>query len=211
MAHRPGLIFAVFAVAILIVAAVFVAAFYQSQTQSSTGTQYLNECSEAWPPQSPGPNTTQLETLAAMTVKLGTTAKICVEYNSGSSSDVTSPLNGSVYFENNMSSVPTSIVHVSALPVILKAPAMRGNSPSPVAYAVFTLNVSSSAQGFYMLSLEGICPQMQLAIGYSQINYSDFAYGWQHRYQCASEDFFGSYVSVSNIGVSYSYVPLSAN
>jgi hypothetical protein len=201
----------VVAVAILVVAAVFIAAFYQSQSENSIGTQYLNECSEAWPPQSPGQNTTQLETLAAMTANPGTSAKICVEYNSGSSSSVISPLNGSIYFANNMSNVPASILQVSSQPATLKAPAMRGNSPSPVAYAVFTLNVSSSARGFYMLSLEGICPEMQLAVGYSQINYSDFAFGWQHRYQCTSVDFFGSYFSVSNIGVAYSYVPLGAD
>src|ERR1039458_1470502 len=163
MIRKPGQVFTVFAVAILIVIAVFVVALYQTQTPTNTGTQYLSECSTTWPSELPGPNTTQLETLAAMTVNPGTTAKICVEYSSGSSSSVTSPLNGFAYFENNMSSVPSPIIQVSPQPIMLKAPAMRGQSPSPVAYAVFTLNISSSARGFYMLFLDGICPQMQLA------------------------------------------------
>lgn len=201
--------FVAFAIASLVVVAVFVVASLQAPTD--IGTQYLKECPTSWPSQRPGPNTTHLETLAAMTVSPGTTAAICVEHSSGGNYPVTAILNSSVYYQSNMSSVPPYLIHVSAQPNLLKAPELRGQSPSPVAYAVFKLNISSSAQGFYMLALDGICPQMPLAIGYSQINYTDFANGWQHRYQCTSEDFFGSYVSVNNVDVAYSYVPLGAD
>jgi hypothetical protein len=107
-----------------------------------------------------------------------------------------------------MSEVPASLISVTALPQPLTAPGIGGNSPVPVAYALFTLNVSGSAQGFYMLSLPGLCPLMPLAIGHSSINYSDFAYGWHHQNQCQEVPLYGSYVAVKNVGVAYSFVPL---
>lgn len=204
---RAVLISVVFLIAVLVVVPVFVS-FYQMPR--SLGTQYLKQCPTAWPPERPGQNITQLETLVAMTANPGTMAKICVEYSSGISSSVTSSLNASIYFENNMSVVPSRLIAISVQPALLKVPGMRGSSPSPVAYAVFTLNFSTSAQGYYMLYLGGICSGMPLAIGYSRINYTDFAYGWQQRKQCTLDGFVGSYFSVNNLGVAYSYVPLSA-
>ena len=107
-----------------------------------------------------------------------------------------------------MTEVPVSSIQLTAQPRPLTAPGEGGNSPVPVAYALFTINVSSSIRGFYILSLPGICPPMPLAIGYDQINYTDFAYGWHHQNQCQGVPIFGSYVGVSNISVAYSYVPL---
>ncbi|MGI0081140.1 MAG: hypothetical protein ACRECH_16135, partial [Nitrososphaerales archaeon] len=141
-----------------------------------------------------------------MTLNPGTLGKICAEYNSYSSNSVTAILNGTVYYESNMTMVLPSLIQVTVEPQPLIAPAIGGQSPVAVAYALFTISVSSSAHGFYMLSLPGICPFMPLAVGYNQINYSDFAYGWHHSNQCSSVGFFGSYVSVNNVGVAYSYV-----
>ena len=201
------LISAVFLIVVLVIVPVFVS-FYQ--TLRSLGTQYLKQCPTAWQPERPGQNITQLQTLAAMTANPGTSAKICAEYISGISSSVTSSLNASIYFENNMSIVPSRLIGIAVQPALLKVHGMRGFGPSPVAYAVFTLNFSTSAQGYYMLYLGGFCSGMPLAVGYSRINYTDFANGWQQRKQCTLDGFVGSYFSVNNLGVAYSYVPLSA-
>jgi hypothetical protein len=207
---RTGVLVILVAAVILSVFAIpaFVLPFFQSTGVQSLGTQYLKQCPVDWPPLLPGPNTTQLETLVAMTIRPGSTGNICVEYNSDTNNVVTASLNGIVYYESNMTAVPPSSIQLTTQPRPLTAPGAGGNSPVPVAYAIFTLNVSSSVQGFYMLSLPGLCPLMPLAIGYNQINYTDFANGWHHRNQCQIAPVFGSYVAVDNIGVAYSYVPL---
>ncbi len=175
-----------------------------------TGTQYLQQCPTKSLPQ-PGPNTSQLETLAAFTVNPGTVAKFCVEFNSSSSTSVNAALNASVFDQNNMSNVPANVIQVLVQPATLAAPPLPSQSgPAPEAYAVFALNVGSNASGFYVLSISGICPLMLLSVGYDQINYSDFAYGWHHQYQCTQTDYAGSTVSFSNVGAAYSYVPLGS-
>ena len=191
----------------VIVVPAFILPFLQSAGVQSEGSQYLKECPVGYLPQSPGPNTTQLETLAAFTIQPGSAARICVEYHSESDSPVTASLNGSVYFESNMTTVPSSLIQVTAVPLPLTAPA-QVTGPQSIAYAMFTLNVTSSARGFYMLSLPGICPLMPLAVGYSEIDYANFAYGWHHQNQCQNVPIFGSYVSVANVNSTYSYVPL---
>ncbi len=191
----------------VVVLTVFVFPLFQTR---STGLQYLEQCPTRWPPQMPGPNTSQLETLVAMTMNPGTVTKICAEYNSESSNSVTGILNGSVYFQSNMTKVPPSLIQVTAEPQPLIAPGIGGDSPVPVAYGLFPISGSSSAPGFYLLCLSGIFPAMPLAVGYEPITYSDFAYGLHHQNQCSNVPFFGSYVSVNNVGVAYSYVPLNA-
>jgi hypothetical protein len=189
---------------VVIVTPGFILPLFQPQ---SLGTQYLKQC-PYWPTQEPGPNTTHLETLGAMTIQPGSTGKICVEYNSDTNSPVTTSLSGIVYYESNMTEVPTSSIQLTFQPQPLTAPGVGGNSPVPVAYALFTLAVSSSVQGFYMLSLPGVCPLMPLAVGYDEINYTDFANGWHHQNQCQNVPVFGSYVGVDNLSFAYSYVPL---
>lgn len=178
------------------------------QSEPLSGTQYLQQCPTSWPPQEPGPNITQLETLVAMTINPNTVAKICTQYSSENNTSVNLTLNGSVYYASNMTKVPMSLIQVIADPRSLKAPSLGGKSAGEP-YAVFTLDASSFAQGFYMLSLSEMCPLMPLAVGYEQINYSDFAYGFHHGNQCSSNGVFGEYVSVNNVGVAYSFVPLN--
>lgn len=209
MISRSFRIIITISIAIIILAVTFTFVLSLFQNSRTTGTQYLEQCPAKWPPQLPGANTSQLETLVAMTMNPDTLAKICAEYNSYSSTSVTAILNGSVYYESNMTKASPSLIQVTAEPQPLMAPVIGGQNPVAVAYALFTISISSSALGFYMLSLPGICPLMPLAVGYDQINYTDFAYGWHHSNQCSSVGFLGSYFSVNNVGVAYSYVPLN--
>jgi hypothetical protein len=190
------------------VGSVYASSEIYSQSEPLSGTQYLQQCPVSWPVQIPGPNTTQLETLVALTINPNTVAKICTEYNSANDFSVNVTLTGSAYFANNMTKVPTPLIQINAEPKSLKAPGLAGTSTGEP-YAVFTLNVSSSDQGFYMLSLSGICPLFPLDVGYVQINYSDFAYGWRHQNQCSTDGLIAGYVSVNNVGAAYSYVPLN--
>jgi len=209
MTRLKGWIIISFLDAILILYFLF-AFVFPFLTPVDTGTQYLQQCLTKSLPQ-PSPNTSQLETLAAFTINPNTIAKICVGYNSDTSTSVNAALNASVYYQNNMSIVPANIIQIVVQPTTITAPGFPSQSgPEPVAYAVFTLNVSSSAKGFYMLSLSGICPLMFLSVGYDQINYTEFAYRWHHQYQCSETNYSGSTVSFDNIGASYSFVPLGS-
>ena len=176
----------------------------------STGTQYLQQCSPPSSPQQPGPNITQLETLSALVINPNSIAKICVAYQSSTNTSVNAILNSSVYYANNMTLVPSNLIHIMVQPNTITAPVIRGQSPEPFAYAVFSLIVSDNAKGFYMLYLAGVCPLMPLAVGYYQINYSEFAYGWHHQNQCAPGDVFGSFVSSKNVNYADTYIPLNS-
>jgi hypothetical protein len=195
------------AVAFISVASIFSASQINAQLGPLSGAQCLQQCSQTWPPQPPGPNITQLETLAAMTVNQSSTAQICMEYNSVGTSPVSETLAGTVYFASNLTLVPNGTISIFAEPQTIVAPPVQENGASNP-YAAFTLSTSSSSQGFYLLSLTGTCP-MPLAVGYTQINYSDFAYGLQHEVSCETQTVSGAYVSVENVGVAYSFVPLA--
>lgn len=195
------------AVAFVSVASIFAASQINAELAPLSGAQYLQQCSVSWPPQPPGPNTTRLETLAAMTVNQSSTAQICMEYYSASSSPVSEILTGTAYYASNLTLVPNGTISFVADPQTIVAPAVQENGAyNP--YAVFTLTTSSSSQGFYLISLTGMCT-MPLAVGYTQINYSDFAYGLQHEGSCGTKAVSGGYVSVENVGVAYSFVPLA--
>ncbi len=195
-------------VVILSVSTVFLVVLPSLRTSTSTGMQYLQECPESWDSLvSDYTNSSGLESFAAIAISPNTTANICTEYSSDGPAPVTVILNPAIYFQNNMSVVPVNLIRIVPTPGGIVAPGARGLSPSPVTYVIYTLNVSASAKGFYMLYLPGICPLMPVAVGYSQINYSDFANGWQNRGECVALAFFGGFFSADNISLVFSYVP----
>jgi hypothetical protein len=189
-------------VAIVSIASVYTSFQIYTQLEPMSGAQYLQQCSETWAPQSPGPNTTQVETFVAMTLNQSSTAKICLQYNSAGVSPATAELNGLALYASNLTKVPTTQIGVSPDPKTIEAPPLQENGAYDP-YAVFTLTTSDSSQGFYLLLLSGMCP-MPLAVGYNQINYSDFAYGLQHEEPCSTDGLTGYYVSIENVGVAYS-------
>ena len=106
--------------------------------------------------------------------------------------------------------VSTGGVEVTAEPSILTVLSdNNGLSPTGVAYAVFTLNISDNSKDFYVLEFPG-CLQL-LASGYSasQVNASDFG-GWVQQVQlglCSGNTQVNlSFVSESNLNMTYAVV-----
>ena len=105
-------------------------------------------------------------------------------------------------------------IAVSAEPHNLTVPNdNNGLSPTGIAYAVFTLQISNGSRGFYVLDLPGDCPRL-LAVGYSpaQVNESDFG-NWVHdSFACTGNPQVTVDASLqlaageSNLNITYPYV-----
>jgi hypothetical protein len=169
----------------------------------------LNQCSASWPPESPGPNISQREQFAVLLANPGTSPKLCVGYGSLVDSQVSLQLDALVVPLN--SSLGT--ITVLAEPHNLTVPNdNNGNSPTGIAYAVFTLQISNGSRGFYVLDLPGDCPRL-LAVAYppAQINESDFGKSVHDSLSCTGNPQVAPDVTVqfegeSNLNITYPYV-----
>jgi len=132
----------------------------------------LNQCNTQWPLESPGPNITQREEFSVLLASPGTSPRFCVGYSSLIDNEVSIQLYGLVVPLGSSGGT----ISVLADPPTLTVPNdNNGQSPVGIAYAVFTLQISNSSHGFYVMDMPGDCPRL-LAVGYSaaQVNESDF-------------------------------------
>jgi len=191
------------AVAAILLLVVAIAIFPQTSRVVNQG--LLKQCSGSLPgPEPETANITQREQFAVLLADPGTTSKLCVGYSSNSNSPVVLQLNPLVVSLNSSASG----IQVTAEPGTLTVPGNQGTSPIGVAYAVYTLNVSTGSQGFYVLELPGDCPRL-LASGYSAslVNESNFG-GWvQQALACSGNAQVTAVIaSESNLGMTYPYV-----
>jgi hypothetical protein len=107
----------------------------------------------------------------------------------------------------------TGNISISVEPSDLTVPSdNNGISPVGVAYAVYTLHLSNSSRGFYVLELPGDCPRL-LASGYAAplVNESDFGVWVQRALSCTGNPQVTPNVTIdlageSNLNVTYPYV-----
>src|SRR5487761_610260 len=106
MGRRLILVVIIVLIVAIVVSIYVILPFFFFNNPNTTGTQYLSQCNAPWPPyRQTGPNTSLTEGFITMTANASSVAKICVEYNSNTDNSVTTILNGTVYFANNMSIV----------------------------------------------------------------------------------------------------------
>ncbi|MDG7002080.1 MAG: hypothetical protein JRN15_23510 [Nitrososphaerota archaeon] len=180
----------------------------QQESSNNATNEVLSQCPVQWPPELPGPNTTQLETVQVVAIPAGVQSKLCIEYVGQMANTAMQSLDATVHPETNISQIVSSAtVSLTVEPKILSPQ----NIPNeiPVLYVVFTITTSGSG-GLYVLSLPGICPTIPLAVGYSQVNYTMISNWWHNRNICASSgQFSASLVSAtSNVATLYAYIPL---
>jgi len=138
--------------------------------------------------------------------------KFCASY--GMSSDSSFQLNlankWSVFYANNKSAVPTSLLRISAEPNSVTVPAFSDQSgPNTVTYALFTISTSNSSKGFYAIFLPGFCSFMGLEVDYTQVNFSDFEYWYQTPVSGCTYDGGGIISTSDNVGVAFTSIPLN--
>ena len=169
----------------------------------------LSQCNEPYPPELPGPNVTQREQFVVLLANPGTSPKLCAGYSSLIDSQAILHLSSQVV-PLNMS---TGNITVLPEPYNLTVPNdNNGMSPVGIAYAVFTLQISSNARGFYALDLPGDCPQL-LAVGYpaTQINQGDFGQWVQNSLSCTGDPIAApnatfQLVGAASLNVTFPYV-----
>ena len=167
--------------------------------------QLLSQCNVSWPPEMPV-NVSQRQQFAVLLFQPNSTAKICVQYSSLSSSSVTLSLKAKATLVNGTGGT----ISLSYEPTNLYVPGNNNNiSPVGIAYAVFTLRPANDSRGFYILNLPGFCPTIPIAVGYlaSEVNGTMFS-GWlAGHYSCGPESHLvsGVYDSVLNVNVAYPY------
>lgn len=181
----------------------------QQQSSNDAMSAILSQCPVRWPPELPGPNTTQLETVQVVSIPASEQSKLCVEYVGQSLGATQQNLYPSAHSEANISQmVSSAVISIAVEPKSLGPQ----NIPNeiPILYAVFTITSSNSSQGVYVLSLPGICPTIPLVVGYSQVNYTVISNWWHNRNICTSSgQFSASLVSANgNVATVYTYIPL---
>lgn len=172
----------IFGGAILLLYIVVLAIVAQPWNPRVLNQNLLSQCNEPWPPTPIGPNVSQRQQFMVLLANPGTSPKLCVGYSSLVDSQVVLRLDALV----TPLATTTGTITIAAEPYNLTVPNdNNGMSPVGIAYAVFTLQVSNSTSGFYVLDLPGDCPQL-LAVGYppNQIDASDFGNWVQRSLSC---------------------------
>jgi hypothetical protein len=167
--------------------------------------QLLSQCNVSWPPEFPE-NVSHRQQFVVLLFQPNSTAKICVQYSSLSSSSVTLSLKAQVTLVNGTGGT----ILLSYEPTNLYVPGNNNNiSPTGTAYAVYTLHPAIDSQGFCVLNLLGFCPTIPITVGYfaSEVDASTFSSWLAGHYSCGPESRLvtGGYVSFLNVNVAWPY------